>query len=75
MRPLERRITALEALQPPRSRAGGLDREIAAMDSDERDIVRAFLVNWKSGSKPGDPEHDRLRRLASDAVFAARDRL
>lgn len=75
MRPLERRITALEALQPPRSRAGGLDREIAAMDSDERDAVRQYLLCVKRGGVAGQQEHDALKRAATDAVFTARSRL
>jgi hypothetical protein len=70
-----KRVEALEAMAPARRRGGGLDREFAAMDQDERDAVRAFLVHWKNGGHPGDQEHDRLRRIAADAVFAARGRL
>lgn len=76
MKPLERRIFTLEAGRPAQSRSSGnWDKEFDAMSQDERDVVRAFLVHWKSGSKPGEPEHDRLRRLATDAIFAVRARM
>ena len=69
-----KRVEALEAIAPAKRRGSGLDREIEEMSSEERDVVRRYLLHVKAGGLPGQKEHDALKRDATAVVFAARER-